>query len=92
MPLRVWDVVEQRLAVLQEPMISGRSVREVCARHGISRDTFYRWKRGYEAGQLEGLVPRSRRPASSPGQVVVEVEDAIVRLRKEHGWGGPQDP
>lgn len=87
MPLKVMELVEQRLAVLSEPGWSGRSVREVCARHGISPDTFYAWKRRYDAEGLAGLAPRDRRPRRSPNQLAVEVEDRILRLRKEHGWG-----
>lgn len=87
MPLKVMDLVEQRLAVLQEPGWSGRSVAEVCARHKISRQTFYEWQRRYAADGLAGLVPRSRRPLSSPGQLDPDLEDRIVRLRKQHGWG-----
>ena len=87
MPLKVMDLVEQRLAVLQEPQWSGRSVAEVCRRHGISRDTFYQWQRRYCADGLAGLVPRSRRPRTSPGQLTADVEDRIVRLRTRHGWG-----
>jgi transposase InsO family protein len=87
MPLKVMDLVEQRLAVLQEPGWSGRSVREVCRRHRISPDTFYAWKRAYEAGGLEGLLPASRRPRSSPRQLPAELEDQILTLRKDHGWG-----
>lgn len=81
------DLVEQRLAVLQEPGWSGRSVAQVCRRHGISRETFYAWRRAYERDGLEGLAPRSRRPLSSPGQLDAGVEDRIVKLRKDHGWG-----
>jgi transposase InsO family protein len=87
MPLKVMDLVEQRLAVLQEPAWSGRSVREVCQRHGISPDTFYAWKRAYDSEGLVGLMPASRRPHTSPGQVAAPVADRILRLRKEHGWG-----
>jgi transposase InsO family protein len=87
MPLKVMDLVEQRLAVLQEPGWSGRSVAEVCARHKISRQTFYEWQRRYAADGLAGLMPRSRRPLRSPGQLDPDLEDRIVRLRKQHGWG-----
>jgi transposase InsO family protein len=87
MPLKVMDLVEQRLAVLQEPGWSGRSVAEVCARHKISRQTFYEWQRRYAAEGLAGLMPRSRRPRRSPGQLDPDLEDRIVRLRKQHGWG-----
>jgi transposase InsO family protein len=87
MPLKVMDIVEQRLAVLQEPDWSTRSVAEVCRRHGISRETFYDWRRRRAEQGLAGLVPRSRRPEHSPGQLAAELEDRIVRLRKEYGWG-----
>ncbi len=87
MPLKVMDVVEQRLAVLQEPGWSGRSVAEVCARNKISRTTFYEWARRYELDGLAGLAPGSRRPHHSPAQVDEQTEDAIVELRKQHGWG-----
>jgi transposase InsO family protein len=81
------DLVEQRLAVLQEPGWSGRCVAQVCARHNISRQTFYEWQRRYAADGLAGLMPRSRRPVRSPGQLGPDLEDRIVRLRKQHGWG-----
>lgn len=87
MPLKAMDLVEQRLGVLSEPAWSGRTVGEVCRRHGISRETFYAWRRAYERDGLEGLSPRSRRPNKSPGQLDVAVEDRIVRLRKDNGWG-----
>jgi len=87
MPLKVMDLVDQRLAILQEPALTGRTVRQVCARHGISPDTFYAWKGRYEAAGLAGLVPSSRRPARSPRQVDPALEDRIVRLRKDFGWG-----
>jgi transposase InsO family protein len=87
MPLKVMDLVEQRLAIVQEPEWSNRSVQEVCARHGISRETFYQWRRRYVADGLAGLIPRSRRPRHSPTQLDAGLEQQIVRLRRQHGWG-----
>ncbi len=87
MPLKVMDIVEQRLAVLQEPAWSGRDVREVCRRNGISPDTFYAWQRRVAVDGLAGLEPRSRRPEHSPRQLAGELEDRILKLRKDHGWG-----
>lgn len=37
---------EQIVGVLKEAE-AGASTREVCRRHGISRETFYRWKAKY---------------------------------------------
>jgi transposase InsO family protein len=88
MPLRAMvSVVEQRLEVLQEAQLPGRSVAQVCARHGISRQTFYNWKKAYDAEGLPGLLPASRRPHRSPHQLDPVLEERIWRLRKEHGWG-----
>lgn len=65
------------------------NVSGFCDDHGVSRKTFYKWvKRYLDAGGLEGLGDRSRRPHSNPNQTPVEVEDQIVRLRKELADGG----
>ena len=61
----------------------GLNVAEFCRTHGISRETFYVWKRRYQREGLEGLEARSRAPRTSPGRVSVETEDVIVALRKE---------
>jgi transposase InsO family protein len=61
----------------------GVSVRALCAQLEISRQTFYKYKRRFEAEGPAGLVERSRRPWSSPGMIDSALEDEIVRLRKE---------
>lgn len=59
------------------------NVAEVCRRHDISRKTFYKYAARCRAEGMAGFVPRSRRPHTSPAATPVEVEDAVVRLRKE---------
>ena len=58
-------------------------VTALCRELEISRQTLYKYRRRFKAEGPAGLVERSRRPLSSPRQVSVETEDAIVRLRKE---------
>lgn len=58
-------------------------VKALCAELGISRQTFYKYRRRWELEGPAGLAERSRRPHVSPNQVSGEVEDLIVRLRKE---------
>jgi transposase InsO family protein len=58
-------------------------VSSLCRQLGISRQSFYKYRRRWVAEGPAGLVERSRRPRSSPAQVSVAVEEAIVRLRKE---------
>ncbi|HEY7582738.1 MAG TPA: IS481 family transposase [Acidimicrobiia bacterium] len=73
--------VETRLrAVLAADV--GVSVTELCRRLEISRDTFYRYRRRFEAEGPLGLGARSRRPLSSPGQTPTVIEDRIVWWRK----------
>lgn len=71
--------VRLRIAVASEDL----NVAGFCRDYGISRETFYRWRRRYRAEGLHGLEARSRAPHSSPGRVSSEVEDAIIALRKE---------
>jgi transposase InsO family protein len=58
-------------------------VAACCRAQGISRQTFYKWKRRFEREGLDGLRDRPRRPHSYPTATPVEIEDAIVRARKE---------
>lgn len=54
-----------------------------CREQGISRQTFYKWKKRFAVEGLDGLRDRSRRPATVPIATSAGVEDAIVRARKE---------
>jgi transposase InsO family protein len=87
MALRVMDVVELRLQVIQA-VESGMSAREAAVRHGCSKTQVYEWLGRYRRQGAEGLVPRSRRPLSSPAQLSAELEAAIVAWRKRRPrWG-----
>jgi transposase InsO family protein len=79
---------ELKLEVLFEPDRSGESVAAVCRRRGISRASFYRYRRRYLAEGIEGLQARPRRPLTSPGRIDPRLEQAICALRKQHPrWG-----
>src|SRR3954452_9892993 len=58
-------------------------VAAFCRAQQISRQTYYKWKKRFESEGLDGLRDRSRRPTSIPIATPGEVEDAIVRVRKE---------
>jgi transposase InsO family protein len=88
MALRVVSMEELKLEVLLEPDRTGETVAEVCARHGISRASYYRYRRRYLDEGAAGLTPRSRRPRSSPAQIEPALEARIVELRRRHRrWG-----
>lgn len=88
MALKVVTMAELRLEVLLEAERTGMSVTEVCRRYGISRQTYYRYRRRYLAEGLAGLEDRSRRPLEPANQIPVELELAIVEMRSDHPrWG-----
>jgi hypothetical protein len=59
MALQVVSMEELKLEVLLEPERTRESVAEVCARHGISRASFYRYRVGADYPVRHGV------PASS---------------------------
>jgi transposase InsO family protein len=71
--------VRLRIAVASE----GLNVAAFCREHGISRQTFYVWRRRYRTEGPDGLEARSRAPRTSPQRIDPGVEEAIVALRKE---------
>ena len=61
----------------------GVNVSAFCVEHGISRETFYVWRRRFNAHGLEALTPVSRAPKTSPRRIGADIEDAIVAVRRE---------
>lgn len=59
------------------------NVAAFCRDYGISRQTFYEWKRRYDEFGEAGLVERSRAPRSNSRRTSASMEDRVVRLRKE---------
>src|SRR5271165_1187628 len=79
---------QMRLELLLEPERTGDSVAEVCRRHNVSRASFYRYRARYLREGETGLVPRSRAPRSSPGQIDPQLEAMICALRRRRPrWG-----
>lgn len=67
------------------------NVSLVCARSGVSRAVFYKWVNRVRVEGLDGLEERSRRPLTSPRLTSAEVEERVVRLRKELADAGLDD-
>lgn len=61
----------------------GLNVSAFCGEYGISRESFYMWRRRWLAEGLAGLEPRRRAPKHSPGRISAGMEEAIVGMRKE---------
>jgi transposase InsO family protein len=75
-----------RLRILEQAADDG-NVARVCRRFGISRKSFYKWKRRRaEHGDI-GLCDRARTPVCSPRATAREVVSKILYLRQHYHFG-----
>jgi transposase InsO family protein len=74
--------------VVAAVLVEGRSKSEVARQYGVSRRWVITLVQRYLAEGDAGLEPRSRRPVTSPQRTAVEVEDEIVKIRKDLDRGG----
>jgi transposase len=70
-----------RLAVLRHAFDLTNNVALTCRLLGVSRTTFYIWKKRWMAEGGEGLGPRSRRPLRQPRRTPTEVVVKILYWR-----------
>lgn len=88
MPWKETNVLEERARFVVEVVQRKDSMTALCERYAVSRKTGYKWLARYrEHGCLAGLVDESRRPKRSPGKTPRVIEDRVVALREQHGWG-----
>jgi transposase-like protein len=66
MPFKETCPMEERIALLREYETGVFTVSELCRRHGISRETFYVWKRRRERGEARWFEELSHATASCP--------------------------
>ncbi len=78
---------EQIIGVLREQE-AGATTAEVCRRHGISEQTFYRWKAKYggmspsDASRLKSLEDENRRLKTLLAESMLDVSALKDLLRK----------
>jgi transposase len=88
--MRELSVAEQRYQVVLAVIADGLSVSQVAEKAGVSRQTVHAWLAKYEAGGLEELGDRSRRPRSCPHQMPAVVEASVLEMRRQHRYWGPR--
>ena len=69
---------EKVISILREAQ-GGMKVKEVCARHNISEQTYYGWKRKYEGKQVDE-VRQARALAEENGRLKRIVADQAVQI------------
>ena len=75
---------QEFLALAQQP---GANFNRLCCRFGISRKTGYKWGKRYREKGVAGLADRSRRPRHSPRRSQPAIEEKVLAIRDEYGWG-----
>ena len=71
-----------------EPERSGKSISDVCIAFGVSRATWYKWKRRYDTYGIDGLKNQSRKPHNIKSlKVTEELEKLVLELRLNNRFG-----
>src|SRR5579871_5434610 len=76
-----------RFKILQQAAAVPRNVARTCRYVGISRKTYYKWKRRYDEHGVAGLCDRPRAPLRSPRSTPREVVSKILYLRQTYHFG-----
>jgi transposase-like protein len=80
---RVSSGIEEKLRFVFEYERSVESMKALCARFGVSRETGYVWLRRYRQYGLDGLMEVNRTPERHPNQTATAIEEACwVCLRR----------
>jgi transposase InsO family protein len=66
------------------------SMRALCERFGISRETGYVWLRRYRQFGAKGLEEVNRAPRGHPNQTAESIAEAVLGLREAHMTWGPR--
>jgi transposase InsO family protein len=90
MAFRESSRMEERIALLREYESGAFTVAELCHRYGISRETFYVWKRRRETGGERWFEELSRAPGTCPHTTAAEAVAAILALRARFPRFGPK--
>ena len=78
--------IRRKLTVLNYGRETG-NVSRTCRHFGISRETYYQWKRAYEAEGEKGLINSKPCPANPKLRLSQPIEEKILYLRTRYHFG-----
>jgi transposase len=80
--------MDERIRFVALALEDHRNFSSLCADFGISRQTGYRWfHRYHETRSFASLSDHSHKPNTSPEKTLDEIEERVLVLRKQNGWG-----
>lgn len=79
--------LKKRIAIIKHASEVTRNVAKTCRHFGVSRKTFYKWIKRYEAHGDTGLCDLPKGPHNSPKATSKEVVSKILYLRQNYHFG-----
>ena len=87
MPWKEYSVMDERLRFVAR-LLEGEAMTSVCREFGISRKTGYKLFERYKEDGPVALADRSRRPVRYANQLPAQIENLIVRSKRDKPhWG-----
>ena len=90
MPFRERCPVQERIALFLDYDTGVYTVEELTRRYGVSRETFYAWKRRRDNGTEDWYEEFSRAPERCPHATPEELVSSIVAMRRKFPRFGPK--
>lgn len=78
--------IKRKLKVLKHAADIGH-ISKACRYFGISRASFYLWKKAYEQQGEAGLINSKPCPANIPSRTPSKIENKILHLRRKYHLG-----
>lgn len=87
MPWKVHPMSEIRIAFVHQVVTLKLPVASACRSFGISRKTAYKWLQRHQNAPDLPLTDHSRRPRFSPARTALDLENLVLSVRDQYGWG-----
>jgi transposase InsO family protein len=82
--------MDERVGMFRDWDSGAFTVTDLVRRYGVSRETFYVWKRRRESGEKNWFEAYSRAPLCCPHATAPDEIDAIIAMRKRFPHFGPK--
>jgi transposase InsO family protein len=82
--------MEERVRMLLEYESGNWSVSELCRRYGVSRDTFYEWRKRKESGAATWFEDRSHAPLRCCQTTDGAIVEKVITVRQRFPYLGPR--
>ncbi len=90
MPWDARSVMDNRLMFIAACLRGDSATSQLCAQHGISRKTGYKWLSRYEAGGVASLADASHARHTQHLKIDTPTATRIIALRAAHQTWGPR--